>query len=105
MLAALTMILGNVMAIAQTNIKRMLAYSSIAQAGYILMALVPFAYAEAIRLVSVAAGDLFYLVAYAVTSLGAWGVVIAVEKTEGTGLATCRIMPVWGAKIPSWRLR
>jgi NADH-quinone oxidoreductase subunit N len=40
MLAALTMILGNVVAIAQTNIKRLLAYSSIANAGYILMALV-----------------------------------------------------------------
>ena len=41
-LAALTMILGNVIAIAQTNIKRLLAYSSIAHAGYILMAFVPY---------------------------------------------------------------
>ena len=40
--AALTMILGNVVAIAQNNIKRLLAYSSIAHAGYILMALVPY---------------------------------------------------------------
>ena len=41
-LAALTMIVGNVIAISQTNIKRMLAYSSIAHAGYILMAFVPY---------------------------------------------------------------
>ncbi len=41
-LAALTMILGNVVAISQTNIKRLLAYSSIAHAGYILMAFVPY---------------------------------------------------------------
>ena len=41
-LAALTMLVGNIIAISQTNIKRMLAYSSIAHAGYILMALVAY---------------------------------------------------------------
>ncbi len=84
-LSALSMIVGNVIAIAQTDIKRMLAYSSIAQAGYILMAFVPFA-DEKVRLTSVAAG-LFYLFAYTITSFGSWGVVIALEKAEGKGLA------------------
>jgi NADH-quinone oxidoreductase subunit N len=83
-ISALSMILGNVIAIAQTDIKRMLAYSSIAQAGYILMAFVPFANAE-VRNDSVAAA-LFYLVAYTLTSFGAWGVVIALERSEGKGL-------------------
>ena len=83
-LAALTMILGNVVAISQSNIKRMLAYSSIAHAGYILMAFVPYGNA-AVRDISIAAG-LFYLVSYAVTNFGAWGVVIALEKAEGRGL-------------------
>ncbi|HET9591003.1 MAG TPA: NADH-quinone oxidoreductase subunit N [Anaerolineales bacterium] len=83
-LAALTMILGNVIAISQTNIKRLLAYSSIAHAGYILMAFVPYGNPE-VAPVSIAAG-LFYLVAYAVTNFGAWGVVIALEKSEGRGL-------------------
>jgi NADH-quinone oxidoreductase subunit N len=83
-LAALTMILGNVIAIAQTNIKRLLAYSSIAHAGYILMAFVPYGNPE-VAPVSIAAG-LFYLVAYAITNFGAWGVVIALEKSEGRGL-------------------
>jgi NADH-quinone oxidoreductase subunit N len=83
-LAALTMILGNVIAIAQTNIKRLLAYSSIAHAGYILMAFVPYGNPE-VAPVSIAAG-LFYLVAYALTNFGAWGVVIALEKSEGRGL-------------------
>jgi NADH-quinone oxidoreductase subunit N len=83
-LAALTMILGNVIAIAQTNIKRLLAYSSIAQAGYILMAFVPYGNPD-VAPVSIAAG-LFYLVAYALTNFGAWGVVIALEKSEGRGL-------------------
>jgi NADH-quinone oxidoreductase subunit N len=85
-MAALTMILGNVIAIAQTNIKRLLAYSSIAQAGYILMAFVPYGDADTlVRNTSIAAG-LFYLVAYAITNFGAWGVVIALEKSEGRGL-------------------
>jgi NADH-quinone oxidoreductase subunit N len=83
-LAALTMILGNVVAISQTNIKRLLAYSSIAHAGYILMAFVPYGDPE-VAPVSIAAG-LFYLVAYAITNFGAWGVVIALEKSEGRGL-------------------
>jgi NADH-quinone oxidoreductase subunit N len=83
-LAALTMILGNVIAIAQTNIKRLLAYSSIAHAGYILMAFVPYGNPD-VAPVSIAAG-LFYLVAYAVTNFGAWGVVIALEKSDGRGL-------------------
>ena len=83
-LAALTMILGNFIAISQTNIKRMLAYSSIAHAGYILMAFVPYGNPE-VRDVSIAAG-LFYLASYAVTNFGAWGVVIALEKAEGKGL-------------------
>ncbi|HSF81826.1 MAG TPA: NADH-quinone oxidoreductase subunit N [Anaerolineales bacterium] len=84
-LAALTMILGNVVAIAQSNIKRMLAYSSIAHAGYILMAVVPFGQQE-VAGDSVAAA-LFYLLAYTLTTLGAWAVVIALEKAEHAGLA------------------
>ncbi len=83
-LAALTMILGNVIAIAQTNIKRLLAYSSIAHAGYILMAFVPFGNKDVMS-TSIAAG-LFYLVSYTITNFGAWGVVIALEKVEGKGL-------------------
>ncbi|MCJ7723983.1 MAG: NADH-quinone oxidoreductase subunit N, partial [Anaerolineales bacterium] len=79
-LAALTMIAGNLIAIAQTNIKRLLAYSSIAHTGYILMAFVPYG-DPVVAKVSVAAG-LFYLVSYALTNFGAWGVVIALEKAE-----------------------
>ena len=84
-LAALTMIVGNLIAISQTDIKRMLAYSSIAHAGYILMAFVPYGNPE-VRDVSIAAG-LFYLVSYAITNFGAWSVVIALEKQEEKGLA------------------
>ncbi|MCJ7567099.1 MAG: NADH-quinone oxidoreductase subunit N [Anaerolineales bacterium] len=84
-IAALTMAWGNIAAISQTNIKRMLAYSSIAHAGYIFMALpaaaTPEIAPEAVR------AALFYLLTYAITNLGAWGVVLALEKAEGSGSA------------------
>ncbi len=83
-MAALTMFLGNIVAIAQSNIKRMLAYSSIAHAGYILMALV--SYAQPKVTAHAIAAALVYLVAYAFTSFGAWAVVVALEKAAGQGL-------------------
>jgi NADH-quinone oxidoreductase subunit N len=85
MLAALTLVLGNVVAIAQRNMKRLLAYSSIAHAGYIMMAVVP--YGQPALSGDAVASALFYLVAYAFTSFGAWAVVIALEQAEGKGLA------------------
>jgi NADH-quinone oxidoreductase subunit N len=84
-IAALTMIVGNVLAIVQTNMKRLLAYSSIANAGYILMAFVSFGSPTASN--DAVASALFYLAAYALTSFAAWAVVIALEQAEGRGLA------------------
>ncbi len=83
-LSALTMLVGNLLAISQSNIKRMLAYSSIAHAGYILMALA--AYGKPLVAGQAVASALFYLVTYALTSFGTWAVVIALEKAEGRGL-------------------
>jgi NADH-quinone oxidoreductase subunit N len=83
-LAALTMTWGNIAAIVQGNIKRMLAYSSIAHAGYILMAL-PAASQPAAAQGALSAA-LFYLFAYLFSNLGAWAVVLAVERLEGGGL-------------------
>ena len=67
-IAAVTMIVGTVVGVVQTNIKRMLAYSSIAHAGYILLGII-----SANR--DGKASILFYLLAYAVTNIGALGVV------------------------------
>ena len=83
-LAAITMILGNFVAIAQTNIKRLLAYSSIAQAGYLFMALVPYGNKEVAD--DSVASALFFLAAYTFTSFTAWAVVIMLEQAEGRGL-------------------
>jgi NADH-quinone oxidoreductase subunit N len=79
-LAALTMILGNVVALSQNNIKRMLAYSSIAHAGYVLMGV-------AARNDRGLAGMLFYLLTYAFTNLGAFAVVTAMARREGEDLS------------------
>jgi NADH-quinone oxidoreductase subunit N len=83
-LSALTMIVGNFVALSQTNIKRLLAYSAIAQAGYILMAFVPYGNKE-VAPVAIASG-LFYLVAYTISNFVTWGIVIALEKAENKGL-------------------
>ncbi len=82
-IAALTMIWGNVAAVGQRNIKRMLAYSSIAHAGYVFMA-IPAAAAAGLQSQAYSAA-LFYLLAYSLTGVGAWGVVLAVEHAQGGG--------------------
>ncbi|HSJ63766.1 MAG TPA: NADH-quinone oxidoreductase subunit N [Gemmatimonadaceae bacterium] len=76
-LAVITMVVGNVVALAQRNIKRMLAYSSIAHAGYILVAVVAGTSLGA-------SAFLFYLVAYTLATMGAFAVVMAIS-TRGEG--------------------
>ena len=82
-IAILTMIVGNVVAIAQSNIKRMLAYSSIAHAGYVLVAIAAAQQPQNAPLAVSAA--IFYLLTYTFTNLGAFAVVIAVERADGSG--------------------
>src|SRR5262245_20113869 len=75
-IAAATMIVGSIVGVAQTSVKRMLAYSSIAHGGYLLVALISGN--------DVGKGAiLFYLAAYAVTNIGAFGVVAVVEGPDG----------------------
>ena len=83
--AVLSTIVGNVAAISQTSIRRMLAYSSIAHAGYVFVAVLPGGYG-ALSDFS-ASAVVFYLAAYALTNIGAWAIVIAVENGEGMGSA------------------
>jgi NADH-quinone oxidoreductase subunit N len=82
-IAALTVILGNVVAIAQRDIKRMLAYSSIAHAGYLLMGVAAAGSADVADAAVNAA--LFYLLAYTFTNMGAFAVAIAVERDDTSG--------------------
>jgi NADH-quinone oxidoreductase subunit N len=78
-LAMLTMTVGNVIAIAQTNIKRMLAYSSIAHAGYVLIGLAA-ANNDGIS------SAMLYLLVYCVMNIGAFGAVILAKTEDGESL-------------------
>ncbi|UCF78381.1 MAG: NADH-quinone oxidoreductase subunit N [Candidatus Eiseniibacteriota bacterium] len=78
-LAVATMTLGNLAAISQTNIKRMLAYSSIAHAGYLLVALTAAGRAGY-------SSVLFYALAYAFMTLGAFGVIALLRREEQEAL-------------------
>ena len=81
-LAALTMTVGNVLALKQTNIVRMLAYSSISQGGFILM---PFVVAGTKAAESSLKTIVVYLLVYASTNLGVFAVVIAVTRKTHSG--------------------
>jgi NADH-quinone oxidoreductase subunit N len=74
-IAAVTMILGTVVGVVQTNVKRMLAYSSIAHAGYLLLGIIA---ANAAGKAAI----LFYLLVYAVSNLGALGIVALLGTPE-----------------------
>ncbi|HIE57129.1 MAG TPA: NADH-quinone oxidoreductase subunit N [Anaerolineales bacterium] len=76
-ISVLTMTLGNFLAINQTNIKRMLAYSSIAHAGYVLIGV-----ATVTALGTV--GAIFYLIIYLVTNLAAFGIVTTFGRKTGS---------------------
>jgi len=78
-LAAASMLLGNWFGLSQMNLKRMLAYSSIAHAGYMLVGL---ASATSIGQQGIA----FYLVSYTLTNLGAFGIITMLEKENGANL-------------------
>jgi len=79
-LAVLTMVVGNVLALVQSDMKRLLAYSAIAHAGYLLVALLAGQELGGI-------GVLFYLVVYTLTTLGAFGVVALVRDEDNGGTA------------------
>ncbi|WNG33786.1 NADH-quinone oxidoreductase subunit N [Archangium violaceum] len=100
-LALLTMVVGNLLALPQRNVKRMLAYSSIAHAGYLLLGVAALfvvqpgqefkllgatalvgASPEAVARVEALRGILFYLLAYTVTAVGAFGIISMLERRE-----------------------
>jgi NADH-quinone oxidoreductase subunit N len=97
-LAILTMTMGNLIALQQRDLIRLLAYSSVAQAGYML---IPFGLAQpgAVEVNDAAVqAVLFYLVAYAVMNIGAFGVAIAVNRR--TGLRSLADYAGLGSKSP-----
>lgn len=84
-LAVLTMLVGSVVALSQADIKRLLAYSSIAHAGFLLVAIAGAVTPTTHQKASVGSVDavLFYLAAYALATLGAFAIVMMVRKAGG----------------------
>jgi NADH-quinone oxidoreductase subunit N len=78
-LSVVSMVLGNLAALAQSSVRRLLAYSAIAHAGYILLGLAFFSWSNA-----GAQAILYYIISYGVTTIGAFGVVGVVERATGS---------------------
>ena len=87
-LAIITIVGGNVMALGQTNVKRLLAYSSIAHGGYLLIGVV-------VGYVLGATAILFYLSCYLFMNLGAFGVVSVLERLDNTGSDVEDLRGLW----------
>ncbi len=90
-LAAATMIVGNIAALTQRNVKRMLAYSSVGQAGYILLGLLA-------RNEAGMQGLLFYLLAYSLTNIAAFAVLIALEQRGEEAWDLDDLAGLWGRR-------
>lgn len=79
LLAVASMVLGNLAALAQTSVRRLLAYSAMAHAGYILLGLAFFSYSP-----QSAQAILYYILTYGLTTIGAFGAVAVVERAGGS---------------------
>jgi len=78
-LSAASMVVGNLAALAQVSVRRLLAYSAIAHAGYVLLGLAFFSWSDLS-----AAAILYYVLTYGLTTIGAFGVVDVVERATGS---------------------
>ena len=81
LLAVASLVLGNLTAIAQTNLKRMLAYSTIAQMGFVLLAMLSGVSAgDPVLIADAYSAAMFYLITYALTSLGTFGLILLLSR-------------------------
>lgn len=82
-IALLTVLVGNLSALPQTNAKRLLAYSSIGHAGFLLLALLLWSSSAAADRTFATSSMLYYLIAYTFTNLGAFGVLAVISEAVG----------------------
>ncbi len=97
-LATITIIVGNVGALGQSSLKRMLAYSSVAQAGYMLAGVV-------VATQLGVAATVFYLAVYLLMNMAAFAVIVARERETGLGDSIAGASPGSGASARGWRGR
>lgn len=88
-LAVLTMLFGAIVAVQQTSLKRMLAYSSIGHAGFVLMGVIGGAHNSGLQ------APIFYLAAYTLTNLAAFGVVMTLEGSAERDLTIVDLAGLW----------
>jgi NADH-quinone oxidoreductase subunit N len=88
-IAVLTMLVGSIVAINQTSLKRMLAYSSISHAGFVLLGVLGSTQATGLR------APIFYLAAYTLTNLAAFGVIMVLEGSEERDLTLSDLTGLW----------
>lgn len=88
-LAVVTMLFGAIVAIQQTSLKRMLAYSSISHAGFVLMGIIGGAHGSGLQ------APIFYLAAYTLTNLAAFGVVMSLEGSAERDLTLGDLQGLW----------
>jgi len=94
-ISILTMVVGTVTAVTQTDVKRMLAYSSIAHVGFILTGVIADSPTGL-------ASTMFYLVAYSFSTVGAFAVVGLIRNSNGEETPPCHTGRGWGSVIPLW---
>jgi NADH-quinone oxidoreductase subunit N len=87
----LTIVGGNLMALVQTNVKRMLGYSSIAHAGYLLIGVVAGSNGNSLGMSAI----LFYLLCYTFLNLGAFGVISVLERLDNSGTGPMELRGLW----------
>lgn len=87
----LTIVGGNLMALVQTNVKRMLGYSSVAHAGYLLIGIVAGSNGQPLGMSAI----LFYLLCYTFLNIGAFGVVSVLEKEDNSGTRAADLRGLW----------
>jgi NADH-quinone oxidoreductase subunit N len=90
-ITVLTIVGGNIMALVQKNVKRMLAYSSIAHAGYLMIGIVAGGTGDSLGMSAI----LFYLLCYTFLNIGAFGVVSVLERQDNSGTSPEDLRGLW----------
>jgi NADH-quinone oxidoreductase subunit N len=104
-LSACSLVIGNVIAIAQTNLKRMLAYSTIAQMGFLLLGMVAgVVHGNTLSAANAYSSSMFYIITYVVTTLGSFGMIMLLarqgfEAEEVSDLAGLNKRSPWMAAV------
>jgi NADH-quinone oxidoreductase subunit N len=101
-LAVASLVVGNLAAIAQTNLKRMLAYSTIAQMGFVLLGMsVGVVSGNTLSAGNAYSSAMFYMVTYVLTTLGTFGLILYLSRRASRARRSTT-SPAWRSAAPGW---